>query len=103
MDVSSEALRRIADALERLTPPPIDGAVLNSETLAYIWQGAALGLRSMDDIGHLPLGLIKAVDRQKQMLLDNTRHFAAGYAANNVLLWGTRGARKRSLLKSVCA
>ncbi len=103
MATSLQIFRRIADALDRLSPPPIDAAVFAEETLAYIWQGRALGLCGMDDIGYLPLSLIKAVDRQKKMLLDNTRNFASGYAANNVLLWGTRGAGKSSLVKSVCA
>ena len=102
-------LQRIADSLERLAPPPVDGQVLSmgssssSSSLAYIWQGAAFGLRRIENMGHLPLDLIKAVDRQKELLLMNTRHFAQGYGANNVLLWGTRGAGKSSLVQSVCA
>jgi predicted AAA+ superfamily ATPase len=34
-------------------------------------------------------------------LLDNTRRFAAGYPANNALLWGARGMGKSSLVKAV--
>jgi len=39
----------------------------------------------------------------RDILLDNTRRFACGYAANNVLLWGARGMGKSSLVKSVQA
>ncbi|MGI9229831.1 MAG: ATP-binding protein [Gammaproteobacteria bacterium] len=43
------------------------------------------------------------VDRQKQALLDNTRQFLNGYAANHVLLCGPRGTGKSSLVKSLIA
>jgi uncharacterized protein len=37
----------------------------------------------------------------RDILLDNTRRFAAGFSANNVLLWGARGTGKSSLVKAV--
>ena len=41
------------------------------------------------------------VERQRDLLLDNTRRFARGLPANNALLWGARGMGKSSLVKAV--
>jgi len=41
------------------------------------------------------------IDRARDTLLANTRQFAAGLPANNVLLWGARGMGKSSLIKAV--
>jgi predicted AAA+ superfamily ATPase len=37
----------------------------------------------------------------RDILLDNTKRFASGFSANNVLLWGARGTGKSSLVKAV--
>ena len=39
----------------------------------------------------------------RDILIDNTRRFAAGLPANNALLWGARGMGKSSLVKAVHA
>jgi predicted AAA+ superfamily ATPase len=39
----------------------------------------------------------------RDVLLDNTRRFAAGLPANNALLWGARGMGKSSLVKAAHA
>ena len=44
---------------------------------------------------------MRGIDRVRDILLDNTKRFAAGYTANNVLLWGARGTGKSSLVKAV--
>jgi predicted AAA+ superfamily ATPase len=49
------------------------------------------------------ISLSRGVDRVRDILVDNTERFAAGYAANNVLLWGARGMGKSSLVKAVHA
>jgi len=41
------------------------------------------------------------LDRQKAEIERNTRQFLAGRSANNVLLWGSRGTGKSSLVKAV--
>jgi hypothetical protein len=41
------------------------------------------------------------VEKQKEILLSNTRQFLAGLPANNALLWGSRGTGKSSLVKAI--
>ena len=45
--------------------------------------------------------LMQGIDRQADILLDNTRRFARGLPANNALLWGARGTGKSSLVHAV--
>ena len=50
-----------------------------------------------------PIGLadLKDIDDQKARIVANTRQFVAGQPANNVLLTGSRGSGKSSLVKAV--
>jgi predicted AAA+ superfamily ATPase len=52
-------------------------------------------------VAHVDLSLLKGVENQRDTLLANTQHFAAGLPANNALLWGARGMGKSSLVKAV--
>ena len=54
-------------------------------------------------MARVDLALLIGVDRSRDTLLDNTRHFAKGLPANNALLWGARGMGKSSLVKAVHA
>ena len=47
------------------------------------------------------LPLLKGIDRARDILIENTERFAAGFPANNALLWGARGMGKSSLVKAV--
>ena len=94
------ALARIADALDRLAPPAETDAGL-AEGDAFVWNAGTRALEAVDRVAALPLELLKGVDQQRDTLLANTRQFAAGYPANNALLWGARGMGKSSLVKAV--
>ncbi|MDA0962468.1 MAG: ATP-binding protein, partial [Proteobacteria bacterium] len=52
-------------------------------------------------VNRVELPLLLGIERSRDTLLDNTRRFAAGYPANNALLWGARGMGKSSLVKAV--
>lgn len=97
---TESALARIADALDRLAPPAETGAGL-AEGDAFVWNAGTRALEAVDRVAALPLELLKGVDHQRDTLLANTRQFAAGYPANNALLWGARGMGKSSLVKAV--
>lgn len=93
-------LKRIAEALERLSPPP--GAPIDlSAHAAYHWDGKRLA--PVHDFRPLPMELIVGVDRQKADILENSRRHASGAAAHDALLWGARGMGKSALVKSVVA
>ena len=94
------ALLRIADALERLSPPqpaPPDTEAAD----AFVWVPGAGRLDPVHEVSAVPLRLLAGIDRQRQLLLDNTARFAAGQPANNAMLWGARGTGKSSLVKAV--
>jgi len=90
-------LARIADALDRLAPPPAPHADPAAHP-AYVWRDH--GLAETRAFAPLPLDLLSGVDAQKAALLDNARRLASGAAAHDVLLWGARGAGKSALVKS---
>jgi len=95
-------LSRIAEALDRLAPPaPATADIAAAE--AYVWHAAGHRLEAVPKVNRVDLDLLMGVDRQKEILLDNTRRFAKGLPANNALLWGSRGAGKSSIVKAVHA
>jgi len=54
-------------------------------------------------VNRVPLGLLRGIDRVRDILMENTERFAAGLPANNVLLWGARGTGKSALVKAAHA
>jgi len=92
-------LLRIADALERLAPPAIASQLPEGD--AFVWEPAQGGLIAVPHVARVDLSLLKGVENQRDTLLANTQHFAAGLPANNALLWGARGMGKSSLVKAV--
>ena len=93
-------LRRIADALERISPPPIFYQDLDKSNL-YLWKPKPDRLALVDNSNILELDLIIGVNYNKNELFENTLKFAKGFPANNILLWGARGTGKSSLIKLV--
>ncbi|MEM8916730.1 MAG: ATP-binding protein, partial [Pseudomonadota bacterium] len=100
-----DPMERIAAALERAYPPTPDSvAVLNDRTVtAYGWTVRPNHLRPINHVARLPLALLRGIDLQIDLLMDNTRRFAKGLPANNALLWGARGMGKSSLIKAAHA
>ncbi|GAB6853698.1 ATP-binding protein [Asaia astilbis] len=97
-----EKIDRIASALERLSPPPASSSTLETHD-AYIWHGSSGVLRPVEHVSGVDLALLHGIDRQSRLVLENTRHFAAGRTGNNVMLWGARGMGKSSLVKACFA
>jgi predicted AAA+ superfamily ATPase len=103
MDPSALALlSRIADALERLAPPPSAPVPLAAAD-AFVWHPDPPHLTPVPVVSRVDIGLLQGIARQKGLLLDNTRQFAHGRPANNAMLWGARGMGKSSLVKAVHA
>ncbi|MGB3407643.1 MAG: ATP-binding protein [Jannaschia sp.] len=95
----SEALDRIAAALERLAPAPQPAP--DWAASAYVWDTDPDRLLAVAKINRIALHLLVGIDRARDTLLENTRRFAEGKSANNALLWGSRGMGKSSLVKAV--
>src|SRR5215469_18255654 len=95
-------LRRIADALDRLAPPPAPPVDLDAAD-AFVWHADRGELEPIGEVNRIEIGLLRGIDRVRDILLENTRRFATGLPANNVLLWGARGTGKSSLVKAVHA
>lgn len=95
-------LARIAEALERLAPPP-PGALDLSGADAFVWHPDPPRLSPVHRVSRVGLGLLQGIERQKRLVLDNTLRFARGLPANNAMLWGARGMGKSSLVKAAHA
>ena len=95
-------LTRIAEALERLAPPPPAAPDLQAAD-AFVWQPATAELIPVPHVSRVDIRLLQGVDRQKRQVLDNTLRFARGFPANNAMLWGARGMGKSSLVKAAHA
>ncbi len=99
---SPSLLARIAGALERLAPPAAPKSDLGAAD-AFVWHAEREWLEPVARVSRVELDLLQGIDRVRDILIDNTRRFAAGLPANNVLLWGARGMGKSSLVKAAHA
>ena len=99
--MTGEPVERIAAALDRMSPPPLEAPDFTAA--AYVWHVAPDRLTPVETVNRVDLGLLVGIDRSRDTLLQNTRQFAAGLPANNALLWGARGMGKSSLVKAVHA
>jgi hypothetical protein len=97
MSGTDQLLERIAAALERLAAPAPAAPDWLSHP-AYVWHGRTA--RSVAHIEAPPLGLLRGIDAQKQVVAENVTRLAQGRAAHDMLLWGSRGMGKSALLRS---
>jgi len=95
-------LARIADAIERLSPPPPPRPDFAAAE-AFVWRAESQVLAPVQKVSRVELALLRGVDYLRDQLLGNTERFARGLPANNVLLWGARGMGKSSLVKAAHA
>lgn len=106
MDKTIEALTQKLDLLiatvARLAPPTVQPTDLTVAD-CFVWGADPGYLEPVQRVNRVDIGLIKGVDRVRDILVDNTERFAAGLPANNVLLWGARGMGKSSLVKAAHA
>jgi predicted AAA+ superfamily ATPase len=97
-------IERLLDRLEPLLPEtrPPDFAA----SIAFRWRrhrgGLAYGgvLQPVAQVSGIRLEDLQNIDRQKEEIVANTRQFVRGLPANNVLLTGSRGTGKSSLIKA---
>lgn len=102
-DETTELLERIAFALEHRNGAGNALPPQWAQADAYVWQARNFSLKPVKETGALPFDLLVGIDRNADLLLQNTAQFAAGKPANNALLWGARGMGKSSLVKAAHA
>ncbi len=93
----TDPLERIAQALERIAPPPPPSVDWRTKS-AYIWNSGQP--RELEKIEAPELGQLRAIDDQKELVYANMARFAWGHAAHDMLLWGARGMGKSALLRA---
>lgn len=98
----NKALKRIAAALERMAPAPLDAPDFELAN-AFLWQTGPERLTPVPRVSRVDISLLVGINRSRDTLLANTLQFARGLPANNALLWGARGMGKSSLVKAVHA
>jgi predicted AAA+ superfamily ATPase len=103
-----EALAVRADGVlarvEALLPPVEPDADWGKVTAARWRKRGPVGwLQAVAHPQAVDLGALVAIDAQKRAIDANTRQFVAGLPANNVLLTGSRGTGKSSLVKAMLA
>ncbi|MEO1777226.1 MAG: ATP-binding protein [Pseudomonadota bacterium] len=96
----NDPMERIAEALERMSPAPLEAPDFAAAG-AFVWQTGPDRLEPVEHVSRVPLDLLLGVERSRDTLLANTRQFAQGLPANNALLWGARGMGKSSLVKAI--
>jgi predicted AAA+ superfamily ATPase len=90
---------RMAAALDRLAPAVPEATDFRAAD-AFVWHADLSALEPVPRVNRVALSLLKAIDQVRDILMENTKRFAAGLPANNALLWGARGMGKSSLVKA---
>ena len=95
-------LKRVLGAVEQLLPKVVD-PIDWSQIWAANWRRYSFAgyLEGINDLDPVTLDDLLGIDKQKQILEDNTHQFVQGFPANNVLLWGTRGTGKSTLVRAL--
>ncbi len=92
---------KLLDRVEAMLPPAVSTVDWNA-SVAFRWrkrQGRSY-LQPVSNLSSIKLADLHHVERQKQLLEQNTRQFVNRLPANNVLLTGARGTGKSSLIKA---
>jgi len=103
-----ETSERIARALESIAAhlsaasPKSSAADSLDHADAFVWHPDGR-LAPVPRVSRVDIGLLRGIDRMRDILIENTERFADGLPANNALLWGARGMGKSSLVKAAHA
>lgn len=98
----ANALESIASRLAAASPAATDPAESLGAADAFVWHPDGR-LAPVPRVSRVEIGLLKGVDRMRDILMENTERFTNGLPANNALLWGARGMGKSSLVKAAHA
>lgn len=95
-------LKQVLSSLQLLLPKPA-GPIDWSSCQAANWRRHSFAgyLEPVENIEQVSLDDLLGIEDQKRAVEENTRQFLAGYPSNNILLWGTRGTGKSSLIRAI--
>ncbi|MES2941535.1 MAG: ATP-binding protein [Pseudomonadota bacterium] len=88
--------------IESVLPQPLTAPDWSS-SVAYRYRKRSSGHGSLEPvkhIGNMRLADLREIEDQKEKIQRNTEQFVSGKPANNVLLTGSRGTGKSSLIKA---
>jgi len=91
---------RLMEKLERTLPKFATGSAPDWDA-AYAFRWDQGRLVPVAHPHRISLTDLLGIDKQKQLIAQNTRQFVQGRTANNVLLTGSRGTGKSSLVKAL--
>ena len=92
----------LMERIESVLPKPLSAPDW-TVSVAYRYRKRTSGHGALEPVRHLGemrLTDLKEVDGQKEKIRRNTEQFVSGRPANNVLLTGSRGTGKSSLIKA---
>ena len=105
MSNQSELLEQLLQRLNEWMPRQLTEDDWNS-AVAFRWRrkdtlfGKLGYLQAVKHTSNISFDDLQHIDRQKNQIYSNTKHFVEGKPANNVLLTGARGTGKSSLIKA---
>lgn len=100
LELPDHLIQRLTTVLEQLQQVlPEVKQETDFSAPAFKWQNKQLIAIPNPKMIHLDD--LKGIDRQKQKLLQNTEQFLQGLPANDVLLTGSRGTGKSSIVRSL--
>ena len=100
LDRFLDRAERLLERLERIVPKSATGSEPDWGTAhAFRWEQGRLV--TVPNPHRIRLADLLGIDQQKQLIEQNTRQFAQSRPANNVLLTGSRGTGKSSLVKAL--
>jgi len=88
--------------------PPVPPPVAWDKAIAFRWRKRVHGrdggggyVEAVRNVHKITLADLQGIERQKKLVEQNTRQLVAGAPANNVLMTGSRGTGKSSLVKAL--
>ncbi len=93
----------ILERLEGILPPPPPAPDWRARAYRWRKRGPRGYLQAVAHPHTIRVDNLVAIDEQKRQIDENTRQFVAGLPSNNVLLTGSRGTGKSSLVKAMLA
>jgi predicted AAA+ superfamily ATPase len=96
-----ERAAALLDRLEALLPEGVEAPDWSCEAFRWRRRGQQGFLQTLRHPQRIALNDLLCLEHQRAEIERNTRQFLDGRGANNVLLWGSRGTGKSSLVKAV--